>query len=369
MAKVSASSSKLLSDVSLDEARIVGANASDSAGAAPVPDDQLLDLFWNRAELKKRFSRLSDDLANRDDELRAKDAEIERAREQKRALERALGDTGTAFATIAYYHLRSLWQAANQHLVNFSNELVEQQSDRERKKQIMEFNQARESRLAALAEDIASAKQHADATRAVVKDCEQRFDALTGLFSYFARKRLAPELDANRQAYDAARAHIESLFDQRIKLESTPWPNKTELSVEGKRVINLAVIALAQHLYLHFSNNGLGALARTTTLKPLEDMEFGTREDCEFLIHRSSSAVSAMRADRSIADTLRERAKFLRRIAKFSQPTDTVPEAASVGQVQPMDGGVEFGNTVAGIPLDVNVLVEDYWSLGQVLLR
>ncbi|MFK8016081.1 MAG: hypothetical protein AB8G17_11650 [Gammaproteobacteria bacterium] len=332
-------------------------------------DDRLLDLFWNREEKKKRFSQLKTQLDNQGDELKEKDAEIERVKAQKRALEAVLGNTNSAYAALVYYHLRALWDTAHRQLESFCEELLNQQRDRERKKQIMEFNRARERQLASVATTIATVKAEADAARDQLQRSEAELAGMAGLLNFFSRRRLAPQVESQRVAYEAVRARIEELFDQRIKLESQPWPETGELTDEGKRVINLAVIAMAQHLFLHFADNNLGTMARTTTLKQVHEMDYGAREDCEFLMHRIGDAILSMKNDRSFAGPLRERAKYLRTIAQFREEHDTVPVAGSIGQILTSLPGVNLGNTVAGVPHDVNVMVEDYWNMSKVLLR
>ncbi|MFK7886112.1 MAG: hypothetical protein AB8G16_04530 [Gammaproteobacteria bacterium] len=332
-------------------------------------DERVLDLFWNRADLKKRFSSLKAQLNAKDDEIAEQKAHLDRVSAQKRALENALADTATAYPALTYYHLRGLWASANRHLVHFCEELCSQQRDRERKKQIMEFNRKREDELAELGKVIATTKAEADAAKVELTSLETELESLSGLFSFLQRKKMSPVVENQRAYYDEVRQRIETLFDQRIKLESKPWPEKHDLAVEGKRVINLAIVAMAQHLFLHFCDNGLAQLARSTTLKGCDEMEFGAREDCEFLIHRVRDAVQSMKNDRGFAAPLRERSKYLRTIAVFRNATDTVPSAGSIGQVQTALPGIEMGNTVAGVPHDVNILVDDYWGLGEVLLR
>lgn len=332
-------------------------------------DERVLDLFQNRAQLKKRFSNLQRQLDSHGDEIRSREAQIERAQADKRALEGALANTSTAYAAIAYYHLRGLWDSARLKLESFCEELTNQQRDRERKKQIMEFNQARERALADVSGKIATAKAEADHARTQLREMEEELASLSGLLNYFRRRHMTPQVEQQRAHYEQVRASIEALFDQRIKLESQPWPEATNLSVEGKRVVNVAVIAMAQHMYLHFSDNNLSALARATTLKRLEETDYGTQHDCEYLMHRVSEAILSMKNDRGFAGPLRERAKHLRTIASFRDETDTVPVAGSIGQIVPQVPQGEDGSALASIPHDVNVIVEDYWGLGQVLLR
>lgn len=354
-------------DAGLDD--LVSETALRSVRRNGTDDERLLDLFWNRADLKKRFSTLRDQLDAQRDEIKAKEEEIERARQDKRALEGMLVDPDTAFTAMVYYQLRGLYESARIQLESFSEELSNQQKDRERKKQIMEFNQDREKRLKDVSAQIARIKTEADEAKQALAALEGEFATLTGIFNYFKRRKMQPLLEQRRNHYESVRSRIEELFDRRIKLESEPWPDYPGLSAEGKRVINLAVIALAQHLYIHFSENSLGEMSRVTTLKRVQDIDYGTRPDCEFLMNRIAEAVLSMKNDRGFANELRARSKFLRTRAEFRSEHDTVPVPGSIGNIPIAVPGIDLGNTVAGVPLEVNVMIDDYWNLSKVLLR
>lgn len=342
-------------------ARNVRRNGSD--------DERLLDLFWNRADLKKKFSTLKEQLDAQREEIKAKELEIERGRQDKRALEGMLTETDSAFGAMVYYHLRALWDSARIQLESFAEELSNQQRDRERKKQIMQFNQDREKRLKDVAKQIAVVKGEADSAKQTLTAMEQEFAELSGLFNFLKRRQMKPVLEQQRNHYEAVRSRIEELFDRRIKLESEQWPDYPGLSCEGKRVINLAVIALAQHLYIHFSENGLGEMSRVTTLKRVQEVTYGPRPDCEYLINRIGDAVQKMKDDRGFATELRARSKYLRSRVEFRNELDTMPVAGSIGNIPIGIPGVDLGNTVAGIPLETNILIDDYWNIGRVLLR
>ena len=48
---------------------------------------------------------------------------------------------------------------------------------------------------------------------------------------------------------------LEELKELTEKIQSEPLPEPEELSLESRRLINTAVIALAQHLVVHFSEH------------------------------------------------------------------------------------------------------------------
>ncbi len=331
-------------------------------------DEKLLDLFWNRADLKKQYSNSREDIYELQNQLKSAEKELKRQQNEMRALESRLAHPVAGYNAMVYFQLRDLWGQALIKLEAFCEELITQQKDRERKKQIMQFNQDRQKRLKELNERIVNIKQESDDAKQKFQEVETRYNELTGVLNVMKRKNLKPSLDHHREEYEKVRELIESLFDERIKIESEPWPDYPGLTVEGRRVINMAVIALAQHLCVHFSEHSLSTLARTAVTQKIQKVEYGGKSDCEYLMGNIRNAVVSMQEDRSFATELKARSKWLRSKAKYRNDEDTRPIADSVGGIPVSLPGVDLGNTVAGMPIEINVLAEDYWNIEQVLI-
>ncbi len=331
-------------------------------------DDKLLDLFWNRADLKKQYSNSREDIYGLQNQLKAAQKDLQRQQNDMRALESRLAHPVAGYNAMVYFQLRELWAQALGKLEAFCEELITQQKDRERKKQIMQFNQDRQKRLQQLNEKIVQVKDQSDEAKKKFQEAETRYNELTGVLNVLKRKGRKPSLDHHREEYDKVRELIERLFDERIKIESEPWPDYPGLTVEGRRVINMAVIALAQHLCVHFADHSLSTLARTAVTQKIQKIDYGSKSDCEYLMGHIGNAVVSMQEDRSFATELKARSKWLRSKAKYRADGETRPIADSVGGIPVSLPGADFGNTVAGMPIEINVLAEDYWSLEQVLI-
>ncbi len=331
-------------------------------------DDKLLDLFWNRADLKKQYSNSRDDVYELKNQIKAIKKDLKRQQDDRRALEARLADPVAGYNAMVYFQLRNLWEQTLAKLEVFCEELITQQKDRERKKQIMEFNQEPQKRLQALNNKIVGVKQQSDSAKDTLTSVETRYNELTGVFNILKRRTMQPLLEQTREDYDRVRESIEVLFDERIKIESEPWPDFPGLTVEGRRVINMAVIAMAQHLCVHFSEHSLSTLARTAMTQKIQKVDYGSKSDCEYLMNHIRNAIISMQEDRSFASELKARSKWLRSKATYRSDTETRPIADSVGGIPVSLPGQDFGNTVAGMPIEINVLAEDYWSLSEVLI-
>ena len=77
---------------------------------------------------------------------------------------------------------------------------------------------------------------------------------------------------------------VTDLSDDRTNLEETPPPEFPGISVDGRRVVNTAVIAYAQQLVSALAAGGLAMLAKETTSKRLFDVRYGSPTDCARLM-------------------------------------------------------------------------------------
>lgn len=327
-------------------------------------DERLLALFQNRAELKKEFADLRNERDRLIEMLAEQKALTEREQQRMRALEKRLADPETGYTALVYYQLRALWDACHEQLRLFRTELLKQQEERERKRVLMEFNRAREERLQELNGRLQAVRAQTEAKRSQVADVEAQMQALRGFWNYFKRRALQPELEARKLEHEQVREQIERLLDERISIESEQCPEPKGLGVEGRRLVNLALLALTQHLYLHFSENSLAPMARGAAMKPLKDQHYGLRSDCEHYMTVIAEAVAAMQAQRGHGHLLKIRANGLRNRVRYKSDTDAIPVADSVDGIPLQSEETDFGGLV-----QVNVLTDNYWNVLDLLMR
>jgi hypothetical protein len=327
-------------------------------------DERLVALFQNRAELKKEFAELRSERDRLLEMLADQRANTEREQQRLRALEQCLSDPETGIPALVYYQLRSLWSACYDQLELFKGELLKQQEERERKRVQQEFNRQREQRLQAHAARLQSVRADSETKKVAVASVEARQAALRGFWNFFKRRALNDELNAKRLEHEAVREHIERLLDERVAIESEPCPEPRGLGVEGKRLVNLALLALAQHLYLHFSENSLASLARGAMLKSLREQHYGMRADCEQYMDQIVGAVAKMRSERGHGHELKLRANGLRARVRYKNDTDTTPAADSMDGIPIQASETDFGGLV-----QVNVLTDNYWNVLDLLMR
>src|SRR5262245_42453900 len=80
------------------------------AAASAAADERLLQLYWNRAELKKELSRLQDVNRRQLEILKREEGETQRVRDHLEQLEEYLGVPDAASHALLYFQLRALWK-------------------------------------------------------------------------------------------------------------------------------------------------------------------------------------------------------------------------------------------------------------------
>ena len=128
-----------------DELRRLGGRLSGKQESAE--DQRLVELFRNRAELKKELHELGEERHRLLDRLKLQEGATMRVEEQMAALEQYLGRPEEGYKCLTYFQLRALWRATARRLEQFAAELQRQQKDRERKQQLAAFERARRDRV------------------------------------------------------------------------------------------------------------------------------------------------------------------------------------------------------------------------------
>ncbi|RPI61509.1 MAG: hypothetical protein EHM50_05535, partial [Lysobacterales bacterium] len=247
-------------------------------GAAPT--DELLKLYWNRADVKRELKALRRERLDLLDKIKEQEAAILRAQEQLEGLERLLTNPLAAANAMVYFQLRHLWRVGTQRLEQFGRELQAQREKRERA-QLQEAEIAkRQRRLDAIKEKTAALMEKKRSTADEQARLTQQLDSMNVLVRLFragALKRQLAGLASGRQMLDEKFEELKALTE---KIQGEPLPEPEGLSLDSRRLINTAVIALAQHLVVHFSEHDLASLAKTSTERAVADMKFGDRRDC-----------------------------------------------------------------------------------------
>ncbi len=328
-------------------------------------EEQLLQLFWNRAQLKKDFAKLKLERDRLMDRIRQQEGATLRAQQQLEQLEGLLVDPQQAANAAVFYQLRGIWQHCRKKLTRFARDLSARQTDREHQREISRFQQLRQAENSVIEQQIArlakiSAKQEAE-----LRACGEERQKLNSFWHFFRRRKLNARFASLRESYEATVCQIEQLQAKKRELAKQPQPTFDGLSLEGKRLINLAIIALAQQLLLHFYKQDVAVMAREASVRSVSEIEYGGLNKCRELNGIIDKRLKKLDSVEDLAGKVHQRAEFLRRDAKYRRDTDTVPEAGSFAhtQIDPGSAGTDRHGYI-----QLNVLAEEYWDIYTVLL-
>ncbi|MEP6886564.1 MAG: hypothetical protein ABJC66_17585 [Gammaproteobacteria bacterium] len=330
-------------------------------------EERLMQLFQNRAGLKKAYADLKDEFHLLRDRLKQQEGATIRLQEQLDALGDLLGDPKSGFGALVYYQLRALWKVCHQQLSTFATDLTRQQEAREMAKHKAESDAAKSSQLSDVEQRLRAAAAAADVQRQHLAVAQNEIGRLTAFWHYFKRRRSQKSLEALRTQVVVADAEVGELHAERSAIEQQSAVDFPGISLAARRNINLAIISYAELLCEHVDVYGLAARAKEAVARRVHEMNFGTREECEAYMQRVQKAHAAVANQKQVTVALKAKLDRLRAGCEYRNNADTVPSAdsLSVNSVE-----TELGKA-AKLPAAPawNVLAEDYWDLYTVLLR
>lgn len=334
-------------------------------GGVSPDEERLMQLFQNRAGLKKAYADLKDEFHLLRDRLKQQEGATIRVQEQLDALGDLLGDPKTGFGALVFFQLRALWKTCHQQLSSFATDLARQQEARELAKHQADIEAERQSRLADADERLRTAQAAADAERRSLVETQAQIDRLTAFWHYFKRRRAQKGLEALRNRVVAADAAVGELHAERSGIEHEAAPEFPGISLAARRNINLAIISYAELLCEHVDAFGLATRAKESVARRVHEMSFGSRSECEGYMQRVQKAHAAVLNQKQMTGAVKSKLERLRATSEYRNSADTVPTADSLVTAPDLDP--EKPRAAAAVAW--NVLAEDYWDLYTVLLR
>jgi len=335
----------------------------------PVDDDRLLRLFWNRAELKREFAKLQRERERMIDQIRQQEGAVLRAQQRLDQLEGLLADPERAATAAVYFQLRGVWAYGRRRLSRLARDLGTRQLEREGQREAARFEEHRLAALAAIEQRLQPLLERRALLEGELTGVRARRFESAGFWNYFTRRRLDGEqavLAAARQSVDEQVDRYERARQDKLK-EEAPLPD--EIGIDGKRLVNLSVIALAQELVLAFSEHDVAALARDASLRQVTEVGYGNLQACRDLSRRIDGVLRGVEALDELAGRMRRRAEFLRQVVGYRRDSDTVPAADGLAAIPAQLTGDGEPRPSGGRELAINVLADEYWDLYGVLLH
>ncbi|HUX73695.1 MAG TPA: hypothetical protein VMV25_07370 [Steroidobacteraceae bacterium] len=334
-------------------------------GPGSMEEERLMQLFQNRAGLKKAYADLQDEFHLMRDRLKQQEGATIRVQEQLDALGDLLADPQSGFSALVFYQLRALWKTCHQRLAAFAADLSHQQEERESAKFHELCASQRAARMTEADDRLRASRSAADDLRARLSALESEFGELGAAWHYFKRRRLQKVMQTLRVEVAAADSVVRDLQLARTAIvgeAAEPFPG---ISLAARRNINLAIIGYAELLCEQVDVYGVAARAKEAVARRVHEMSFGSRADCEAYMERLQKAIAAAN-QRQPNSAVKQKLDRLRGSCDYRNSADTVPTADSLAAA----AGARGKDAKAAAPATAwNVLAEDYWDLYTLLLH
>jgi len=325
--------------------------------------EKLLDLYWNRAELKKEFAGMRKEQFRLQDKIKQQEGKVARLQQKLDHLEELLVDPAWAHNILVFYQLRGLALGCQQKLATFAEQLKLQREQKQHDRLLESWNDERSQESGVLEEQVMD-------RRAVIQQLEDqlleersRLTSMSGFLKFFRRRSINAVLNSLGDEIAVAQEEEESFLFGIEEIQNRAPPDAEGLDIPTKRSINLMIIAFAQQLFIIFADDDLAKMAKDSSEKSAGAINYGTRRDCEEVLEKINEVIELMEQASDFADTLRQRSILLGDKATFRNDSDAVPTSDSVATL--------YDTSENGLvnEKDANMLGENWWAISKVLSR
>jgi hypothetical protein len=325
--------------------------------------EKLLQLYWNRAELKKEFADLRNEKFRLQERIKQHEGATARVHQKLNHLEQLLLDPEWVYNVIIYYQLQHLNLRCQSKLEKFAEQLKQQREKRQHSQLVSDWNEKRVAEADDIEKQIGEQRMQVQMLEDHLQAEQHRLVTMSGLMKIFRKRTVTAKLDNLAASIDAAQHMEERLIAQYDELQHRMPPDTQGLDIPTKRVINFMILSFAQQMYLHFSVDGLAGMAKEAVDKSVGAINYGGKKECDQIIECVRKRMETYDKAKDFADTLQQRAKLLAKHAVFRSNEDAVPTSDSVATV--------YEITSRGVikERDANLLGENYWNLSEILSR
>jgi chromosome segregation ATPase len=326
-------------------------------------NDKLVDLFRNRAELKKEFDALRDEKYQLQERIKQHEGATARVQQKMDHLENLLLDREWVHNVVTFYQLRRLAVHCNAKLSRFAEELKQQREQRVHSKTMEAWTEQRDGQAASIESEIGEHRLQVQLLEDQLQAERHKLTTMNGVSKMFHGRGLETEIDLIAARVDAGQAREQELLQGLEKVQNKNPPDHGGLDAATKRSINFMILSFAQQLYLHFSEDNLGELAKEASEKSVGAVNYGTKSECDEIIERIERRWDSMESVSDFADVLQRRAKLIAQHAVFREDDDVIPTAGTVATVFAIDANGVVKEK------DANLLGDNYFGITKVLSR
>lgn len=326
-------------------------------------NDKLVDLFRNRAELKKEFAALRDEKYQLQDRVKQHEGATARVQQKMDHLENLLLDREWVHNVVAFYQLRRLAAHCNAKLGRFAEQLKQQREQRINGKAVDAWKAQRDEKAVGIERQIGEHRLQTQLLEDQFQALRHKLATMSGVAKLFRSNKLEAEIADIAARIDAGQEEEFEFLNTLDGIHNMVPPDHEGLDYKTKRSINFMILAFSQHLYLHFEEDDLAAMAKEANEKSVGAINYGTKYECDEIIERIEKRWDSMESVTDFADDMQKRANLIAEHAVFRNDDDVVPAPGSVATVFAIDtNGVVKAK-------DVNLLGDNYFGIAKILSR
>ena len=325
--------------------------------------EKLMELYWNRAELKKEFAGLRKEKYRLQDLVKQHEGRTARVQQQLEHLENLLVDPDWAHNVVVFYQLRGLGKQTEAKVARFAEQLKPQREQRRHDSLLEDWNEKRkvESReIEGLALDQRDKIQQLEDQ---LQSAQGRLASMSGFTRLFRGRSVMKLVDSLAEQLEIAVQEEQGLHDRLEEIMNAHPPDHQGLDIPTKRSINLMILAYAQQVCVHFDEDGLAPLVKESTEKSVGAINYGSPYECDLLLKRVQKSMERLDNVVDHADDLKRRAQMLADRAKFPSSQDAVPNPASVAVL------IKFDESGMPRESELDMISENYWGIKNVFSR
>ncbi len=335
------------------------------SGAADKSQDseKLLNLYWNRAELKKEFAGMRKEQFKLTDKIKQQEGATARLQQKLDHLEQLLIDPAWTRNVVVFYQLRGLSLRCQRKLAKFAEQLKQQREQRQHNSLLVQWNEQRTRESQAVEKQIDEQREVIQQLQDQLQTEQRRLLSMSGFFKFFQRRAVTAALDKVAARIDEAAQNEAALKLRLNEIKNHRPPENQGLDISTKRSINFMILSFAQQLLLHFADDDLAAMAKEAGEKSVGAINYGSPRECDRLLTRIQKRLDMMEQNTDFAAILQTRVKLIAELAQFRTETDAVPIAGTVATL------FDIGKDGAVSKSDNNILGENYWGIAKILSR
>ena len=326
-------------------------------------NEKLVELFKNRAELKKEFAELRKEQYRLQQRIKEQQGATARVVQKLEHLEGLLVDPEWVHTVVVFYQLRAMNRRCASKLAKFAEQLKQQRERRQMDGESAAWKKQLQSEAAAIKKQIGEHRNSMQMIEDRLQAERSRAESMSGLEKVFKGKSASNEIEVIEAELIAAQQEEQDLLKEFESIQERQPPDTAGLGIADKRSINFMIISFAQQLYLQFRDDRMVSLIKESADKSVGAINYGNKADCDTLLELIISSADAIDNVSDFADTLKRRAALIAEHALFKNDDDAVPVAGTVATVFAIDANGVIKEK------DANLLGDNYWGLREVLSR